>query len=271
MSSVCKSIGIRTFSGRRVKFAAVTLFPEMFASLTEYGVSSRAIKKGLTEVSFVNPREFTSDVHRTVDDRPYGGGPGMVMLAAPLMQSIAKAKASFGEEAESAKVVYVSPQGKPFTQNLARQAVEHSTPIVFVAGRYEGVDERVIKLAVDEEWSLGDYVLSGGELPAMVMMDTMIRLIPGALGHKGSAEEDSFTEGLLDCPHYTRPEEYQGLKVPDVLLSGNHKLIKEWRLKQSLGRTQERRPDLLEEKLQNGTLSKDESKLLEQYQQDQQN
>lgn len=254
-----------------MKFAAVTLFPEMFASLTEYGVSSRAIKKGLTSVNFVNPREFTTDVHRTVDDRPYGGGPGMVMLAEPLMQSIAKAKASFGDDAGNAKVVYVSPQGKPFSQGIAEQAVQDDRPIVFVAGRYEGIDERVIELAVDEEWSLGDYVLSGGELPAMVMMDTMIRLIPGALGHKGSAEEDSFAEGLLDCPHYTRPEEYRGLKVPDVLLSGNHKHIKEWRLKQSLGRTQERRPDLLEEKLKNGVLSAEEAKLLEQFQQDKQN
>ncbi|PIE41121.1 MAG: tRNA (guanosine(37)-N1)-methyltransferase TrmD [Gammaproteobacteria bacterium] len=245
MHSKCKLIGIRIFSGHCVKFIAVTLFPEMFASLTEYGVSSRAIKKGLASVDFVNPREFTIDVHRTVDDRPYGGGPGMVMLAEPLMQSIARAKELCGEDAERAKVVYVSPQGKPFSQQKAAQTVNENRPVVFVAGRYEGIDERVIELAVDEEWSLGDYVLSGGELPAMVMMDTMIRLIPGALGHQGSAEQDSFAEGLLDCPHYTRPEEYRGLRVPDVLLSGNHQRIKEWRMQQSLARTRKRRPDLL--------------------------
>lgn len=248
-----------------MKFVIVTLFPEMFTALTKYGVSSRALKNGLVDVDFVNPRAFTSDVHRTVDDRPYGGGPGMVMLAEPLLASITKAKELLaGESAAPARVVYVSPQGAPFTQQVAEQAVTDNRPIIFIAGRYEGVDERVIELAVDEEWSLGDYVLSGGELPAMVMMDTMIRLIPGALGHKNSAAEDSFVEGLLDCPHYTRPEEYQGHKVPEVLLSGNHERIRQWRLKQALGRTWLRRPDLLETK----QLTAEEQKLLAEYQQE---
>lgn len=238
-----------------MKFAVVTLFPEMFAALQEHGVSGRAIRKGLTDLALVNPRDFTTDVHRTVDDRPYGGGPGMVMLVEPVLQAIKQAKrlaglGSCGEsgssmEKQPPKVVYLSPQGTPFDQALARQNVEAGQPIVFLAGRYEGIDERIIELAVDEEWSLGDYVLSGGELPAMVMMDTMIRLLPGVLGHQGSAEEDSFAAGLLDCPHYTRPEEYEGLRVPPVLLSGNHKKIEQWRLKQSLGRTWLRRPDLL--------------------------
>jgi tRNA (guanine37-N1)-methyltransferase len=254
-----------------MKFAVVTLFPEMFAALQEHGVSGRAIRKGLTDVALVNPRDFTTDVHRTVDDRPYGGGPGMVMLVEPVLQAIKQAKRLAGlggcgesgssMETQPPKVVYLSPQGTPFDQALARQNVEASQPIVFLAGRYEGIDERIIGLAVDEEWSLGDYVLSGGELPAMVMMDTMIRLLPGVLGHQGSAEEDSFAAGLLDCPHYTRPEEYEGLRVPPVLLSGNHKKIEQWRLKQSLGRTWLRRPDLLAAK----KLTPQEEKLLAEF------
>ena len=247
-----------------MNFAVVTLFPEMFAALQQYGVSGRAIRNGLTRISLVNPRDFTSDVHRTVDDRPYGGGPGMVMLPEPVLQAIAGAKAQLAETAGQSgrpKVVYLSPQGQPFTQQLAQQNVAEGRPIVFLAGRYEGIDERIIDLAVDEEWSLGDYVLSGGELPAMVMMDTMIRLMPGALGHQSSAEEDSFVEGLLDCPHYTRPEEYQGHKVPEVLLSGNHERIRQWRLKQALGRTWLRRPDLLACK----QLSVEEERLLAEF------
>ncbi|MCG8672291.1 MAG: tRNA (guanosine(37)-N1)-methyltransferase TrmD [Pseudomonadales bacterium] len=231
----------------------------MFTALTESGITSRAINKGLASVEFVNPREFTTDVHRTVDDRPYGGGPGMVMLAEPLLKAIDKAKSLLAGSEGQPKVVYLSPQGLPFDQSVAQIEITEQRPLVFVAGRYEGIDERVIQLAVDEEWSLGDFVLSGGELPAMVMMDAMIRLIPGALGHQGSAEEDSFTEGLLDCPHYTRPEEFQGLKVPEVLLSGNHKLIREWRLQQSLQRTRKRRPDLFDKK----QLSKEQQKLLD--------
>lgn len=242
-----------------MKFAIVTLFPEMFSALTASGITSRAIDKGLASVEFVNPREFTTDVHRTVDDRPYGGGPGMVMLAEPLLKAIDKAKSLLAESGSQPKVVYLSPQGAPFNQAVAQAETKEQRPLVFVAGRYEGIDERVIELAVDEEWSLGDFVLSGGELPAMVMMDAMIRLIPGALGHQGSAEEDSFSEGLLDCPHYTRPEEFQGMKVPKVLLSGNHKLIREWRLQQSLQRTQQRRPDLFDKQ----QLSKEQQKLLD--------
>lgn len=253
-----------------MKFAVVTLFPEMFAALQDFGVSGRAIRNGLTEISLVNPREFTTDVHRTVDDRPYGGGPGMVMLPEPVLQAIAGAKARLAQApsgqagenaAEQPKVVYLSPQGQPFTQQLAQQNVSEGRPIVFLAGRYEGIDERIIERAVDEEWSLGDYVLSGGELPAMVMMDTMIRLLPGALGHQSSAEEDSFAEGLLDCPHYTRPEDYEGQKVPEVLLSGNHERIRQWRLKQALGRTWLRRPDLLSRK----QLNDEEERLLNEF------
>ncbi|MDX1692348.1 MAG: tRNA (guanosine(37)-N1)-methyltransferase TrmD [Ketobacteraceae bacterium] len=257
-------------------FAAVTLFPEMFAALQNYGVSSRALKQGLASLTLVNPRDFTNDVHRTVDDRPYGGGPGMVMLPEPVLQAIDTARnavispvaataataATAAMSPETApKVVYVSPQGRPFSQALAESVVREGRPLVFVAGRYEGIDERIIELAVDEEWSLGDYVLSGGELPAMVMMDTIIRLIPGVLGHQNSAAEDSFTEGLLDCPHYTRPEDYQGHRVPEVLLSGNHQRIREWRLKQSLGRTWLRRPDMLERK----TLTSREQALLDAF------
>lgn len=244
-----------------MRFAIVTLFPEMFAALQSYGVSSRAIKNGLTTIELVNPRDFTSDVHRTVDDRPYGGGPGMVMLPDPMIQAIDKARSLIETEHQPAKVVYLSPQGTPFSQQVAEQQVTGQQPLVFVSGRYEGIDERIIELAVDEEWSLGDYVLSGGELPAMVMMDTMIRLLPGALGHQHSAEEDSFVAGLLDCPHYTRPENYQGHEVPKVLLSGNHQRIKQWRLQQALGRTWLRRPELLAKK----QLTDEEQRLLADF------
>lgn len=234
-----------------MKFGIVTLFPEMLSAITEYGVSGRAVKSGLVQLSCTNPRDFTVDKHRTVDDRPYGGGPGMVMMPGPLIEAIAHAKAASSIGADKpAKVVYLSPQGKPFNQDAARRFSKEEA-IVLVAGRYEGIDERVIDSVVDEEWSVGDYVLSGGELPAMIMVDAITRLLPGVLGHQDSAEEDSFTDGLLDCPHYTRPESFstKGLsdsEVPSVLLSGNHQAIKEWRLKQSLGRTWERRPDLLE-------------------------
>ena len=246
-------------------FDVITLFPEMFAAIADYGVSSRALKKGLAELLFVNPREFTSDVHRTVDDRPYGGGPGMVMLPDPMLAAIESAKGAIAtDDLPDPRVVYVSPQGTPFTQKLAEKAVAVGAPIVFVAGRYEGVDERIIELSIDEEWSLGDYVLSGGELPAMVMIDTMLRLVPGVLGHQGSAEQDSFADELLDCPHYTRPEEYRGHRVPDVLLSGNHERIRKWRLQQALGRTFLRRPDLLERKLAEG-LTDEEAALLAEF------
>ena len=248
-----------------MKFSIVTLFPEMFNAITGFGITSRAVKNGLIELDLVNPRDFTLDVHRTVDDRPYGGGPGMLMLVEPLLAAIAQARQNLASKGiEQAKVVYVSPQGKRFDQHAA-QAFSQQPGMIFLCGRYEGIDERVIELAVDEEWSLGDYVLSGGELPVMAMIDATARLLPGVLGHKDSATEDSFFEGLLDCPHYTRPEDFQGRVVPPVLLSGNHAAIRRWRLKQSLGRTWQRRPDLLEGK----SLTSEEAKLLQEYRDEQ--
>ena len=225
-----------------MKIALITLFPEMFEALTDYGVSGRAVNQGLLEISCFNPRDFAEDVHSTVDDRPYGGGPGMVLMIEPLRRAISAAKEWIDGEP---LVVYLSPQGKVLQQaSVNNMATEQS--IILIAGRYEGIDERLIQLEVDQEWSIGDYVLSGGELPAMVLVDALIRQIPGALGHSESATQDSFADGLLDCPHYTRPENYEELKVPDVLLSGNHERIRQWRLQQSLLRTQQRRPDLLE-------------------------
>ena len=224
-----------------MRFGVVTIFPEMFDALMDFGVTGRAIREGLAEVGFWNPRDFAQDRHRSVDHRPYGGGPGMVMSAPPLVAAIREASASVGP---GARVVYLSPQGERLTQARA-EALAGGGPLVLVAGRYEGVDERVIESVVDEELSIGDYVLSGGELPAMVLMDAVIRLLPGALGHGESAAQDSFSEGLLDCPHYTRPEVFEGRAVPEVLLSGDHERIRRWRLEQSRLRTQERRPDLV--------------------------
>jgi len=231
-----------------VKIALITLFPEMFEAVTHYGVTSRAVNNGLLEVHCINPRNFTSDRHQTVDDRPYGGGPGMLMKIEPLRKAIIAARqwhAQF-DEAEVPKVIYMSPQGQVLKQRGV-MALADTKNLIIIAGRYEGVDERLIECEVDEEWSIGDYVLSGGELPAMVLMDAVIRQLPGALGHANSAVEDSFTNGLLDCPHYTRPENYEGQQVPDVLLSGNHDKIRRWRLKCSLERTLSRRPELLED------------------------
>lgn len=225
-----------------MKIALITLFPEMFEALTDYGVSGRAVNQGLLEISSFNPRDFAEDAHSTVDDRPYGGGPGMVLMIEPLRRAISAAKQWINGES---LVVYLSPQGSVLQQSAVNNlATEQS--IILIAGRYEGIDERLIQLEVDQEWSIGDYVLSGGEIPAMVLMDALIRQIPGALGHSESATQDSFADGLLDCPHYTRPDSYEDLKVPDVLLSGNHEKIRQWRLQQSLLRTQERRPDLLD-------------------------
>jgi len=224
-----------------MRAAIVTLFPDMFDAITEYGVTGRAIRDGLVNLAFWNPRDFTRDRHRTVDDRPYGGGPGMLMKTEPVAEAIMAAKAAL----PSAKVIYLTPQGRVLDQaainRLARQEA-----LILLCGRYEGIDERVIESQVDEEWSLGDYVLSGGEVAAMACLDAIIRLQPGALGHEDSAEEDSFMQGLLDCPHYTRPEHYAGKSVPPVLLSGDHEAIRKWRLQQSLGRTWQRRPELLE-------------------------
>ncbi len=222
-------------------FGVISLFPEMFRALTEYGVSGRAVKQEKVSVTCWNPRDFTHDNYQTVDDRPYGGGPGMLMKIQPLRDAIHAAKAAAGE---GAKVIYLSPQGRKLDQQGVLELAQHDK-LILVAGRYEGIDERLIEREIDEEWSLGDFVLSGGELAAMTLMDAVIRLVPGVLGHEQSAQQDSFMDGLLDCPHYTRPEVYEGQAVPDVLLSGNHEKIRQWRLKQSLGRTWQRRPDLL--------------------------
>jgi tRNA (guanine37-N1)-methyltransferase len=212
----------------------------MFDALIDFGVIGRAIREGIVELGFWNPRDYAQDRHRSVDDRPYGGGPGMVMSAPPLLAAIREAKSAVGGQA---RVVYLSPQGQRLTQARAA-SLSSEEALVLVAGRYEGIDERVIESAVDEEISIGDYVLSGGELPAMVLMDAVIRLLPGALGHGDSAAQDSFSDGLLDCPHYTRPEIFEGLSVPEVLMSGDHEKIRRWRLEQSRLRTRERRPDL---------------------------
>lgn len=220
----------------------VSLFPEMFRAITDYGVTGRAVKSGLLSVQCWSPRDFTYDRHRTVDDRPYGGGPGMLMMVQPLREAIDAAKAAAGE---GAKVIYLSPQGRKLDQTGVCELAANQK-MILVCGRYEGIDERVIQTEIDEEWSIGDYVLSGGELPAMTLIDSVARFIPGVLGHQASAEKDSFADGLLDCPHYTRPEVLAGMEVPPVLLSGNHVEIRRWRLKQSLGRTWLRRPELLE-------------------------
>ena len=225
-----------------MKIALITLFPEMFAAVTDYGISSRAVKEGLLQIASYNPRDFTEDRHQTVDARPYGGGPGMVMMIEPLRRAISAAREWTDE---NPLVVYLSPQGKVLNQ-VAVNGFASQQSLILIAGRYEGIDERLIQMEVDEEWSIGDYVLSGGELPAMVLIDALIRQIPGALGHQDSADQDSFANGLLDCPHYTRPEQQDGQQVPEVLLSGDHEKIRRWRLQQSLVRTQQRRPDILD-------------------------
>ncbi|HRP96716.1 MAG TPA: tRNA (guanosine(37)-N1)-methyltransferase TrmD [Rhodocyclaceae bacterium] len=246
------------------RYDVVTLFPEMFAALTASGITRRALERGLYELGFHNPRDFVSDPHRTIDDRPYGGGPGMVMMPGPLESAIEAARTAQRQRCgEAGRVVYLSPQGRRLDHDMvvefgARQGV------ILLCGRYEGVDQRLIDRCVDEEVSLGDFVLSGGELPAMVLLDAIIRHLPGALNDADSAEQDSFVNGLLDCPHYTRPEVYRGEHVPEVLLSGNHAAIRRWRLKQSLGRTWLQRPDLLAGR----TLTKEENLLLEEFRQE---
>jgi tRNA (guanine37-N1)-methyltransferase len=225
-----------------VKIGVITLFPEMFSALTDYGVSGRAVDNGLVDIAYFNPREFTQDKHRTVDDRPYGGGPGMVMLLEPLLRAVETAKDWI---AGQAKVVYLSPQGQLLDQGAVNKFAEVDN-VILISGRYEGIDERLIDSVVDEEWSIGDYVLSGGELPSMVLLDALIRQMPGVLGHEDSAAQDSFATGLLDCPHYSRPDSFEGQDVPAVLLSGNHEKIRRWRLQQSLLRTQQRKPKLLD-------------------------
>jgi tRNA (guanine37-N1)-methyltransferase len=241
------------------KFDVVTLFPEMFDAVTKYGITSRALQQSVYDVQLWNPRDFTSDNHKSVDDRPYGGGPGMVMLAEPLDQAISSAKASQAEKNLESWVIHLSPAGKPLTHEKVMQLSQRQG-LVLLASRYEGVDQRLIDAQVDEEISIGDYVLSGGELPAMALMDAIIRQLPGALGDCDSAIEDSFVDGLLDCMHFTRPEEYKGEKVPEILLSGNHSKIKQWRLKMSLKRTRDQRPDLLAAR----SLTKEEARLLKE-------
>ncbi|WP_107850849.1 tRNA (guanosine(37)-N1)-methyltransferase TrmD [Oceanimonas marisflavi] len=240
----------------------VSLFPEMFRAVSDYGVTGRAVKDGLLTFESWNPRDFTRDKHRTVDDRPYGGGPGMLMMVQPLRDAIAAARAAAGE---GAKVIYLSPQGRRLDQQGVRE-LANQEKLILVAGRYEGVDERVIEADIDEEWSVGDYVLSGGELPAMVLIDAVARLVPGVLGDMASAEQDSFSEGLLDHPHYTRPEQLEGMAVPEVLLSGNHADIARWRMQQALGRTWSRRPELLN----NLALTDEQEQLLAQFVREQQ-
>lgn len=250
---------------RAAQFDVVTLFPEMFEALTRFGISSRAQERGIYELVLWNPRDFTIDNYRTIDDRPYGGGPGMVMLAEPLEKAIAAAK--IRQQAcgvEKPRVIHLSPQGVSLKHEHVMR-LKSEPGLILLASRYEGVDERLLATLVDEEYSIGDYVLSGGEIPAMAILDAIIRQLPGSLGDAGSAEEDSFADGLLDCPHYTRPEEYAGQKVPEVLLSGNHAKIKRWRLKQSLARTRARRPDLLAAR----SLTKEESRLLAEIEQEQ--
>ena len=241
------------------KFDVVTLFPEMFDAITKYGITSRALQQNIYDVQFWNPRDFTTDNHKTVDDRPYGGGPGMVMLVEPLEQAIGSAKLSQAEKNIESWVIHLSPAGKPLTHEKVMQ-LSKKQGLVLLASRYEGVDQRLIDAHVDEEISIGDYVLSGGELPAMTLIDAIVRQLPGALGDSDSAIEDSFVDGLLDCPHYTRPEEYKGVKVPEILTSGNHAKIKQWRLKMSLKRTRDQRPDLLAAR----PLTKEEARLLKE-------
>ncbi len=251
-----------------MKFAIVSLFPEMFTAVTEFGISGRAVAQGLVELSYFNPREFASDRHRTVDDRSYGGGPGMLMKVEPLRKAIAAARSVVDDKA---KVIYLSPQGQPLKQAMLRE-IAAAASVILVAGRYEGIDERLVSSEVDMELSIGDYVLSGGELAAMVVIDGVTRLLPGALGDESSAEQDSFSDGLLDYPQYTRPEVLDSvtgvdrddadvMPVPAVLLSGDHQAIARWRRKQSLGKTFERRPDLMA--LQ--TLDETSQALLQEY------
>lgn len=247
-------------------FDVVTIFPEMFDALADHGITRRALDEKRFELKTWDPRDFTQDNYRRVDDRPYGGGPGMVMLPGPMEACIGAAKARQKEAGvPSPHVVLMSPQGERLGEELVRE-LSSMEGLVIVAGRYEGIDERLVERVVDREVSIGDYVTSGGELPAMVMIDCIVRRLPGSLNDAESASQDSFSDGLLDWPHYTRPEEWKGAKVPDVLLSGNHAAIARWRRKQALGRTGARRPDLIDEK----ALSKEDRQLLEEYRREQQ-
>ena len=235
-----------------IRFDCITIFPEMFAAVTQSGITRRALEERRWVWQGWNPRDFAENAWRRVDDRPFGGGPGMLMQPGPLEKAIAAAKAQQREVGlTKSRVVYLSPQGAPLTHDRVMQLASGEEGLILLCGRYEGIDERLIERCVDEEISIGDFVLSGGELPAMVLIDAVVRQLPGVLGDAASAVEDSFVGGLLDCPHYTRPEVYAGVAVPDVLLSGDHKRIRRWRLKQSLARTRKRRPDLLAHRVLN--------------------
>lgn len=240
-----------------MRIALVSLFPEMFTAISDYGVTGRAVSQGLAQLELCNPRDFAEDRHGTVDDRPYGGGPGMLMKVKTLELALTQARDRVGK---GSRVIYLSPQGRRFDHATALELAQLES-MILIAGRYEGVDERFLEAEVDDELSIGDFVLSGGEVAAMAVVDAVIRQLPGVLGHALSAQQDSFADGLLDCPHYTRPEEYQGQQVPEVLLSGHHEAIRLWRLKQSLGRTLERRPELLQQR----ELSTEEQTLLAEY------
>ena len=250
-----------------MRFDVITLLPELVEAVTQVGVTGRAATRGLIELHCWNPRDFTEDVHRTVDDRPYGGGPGMVMKAESLLKTIRAARKASLAVNKTAKVIYLSPQGKQLDQAAVRTLsngfvnADAKQGLILLCGRYEGIDERIIQLEVDEEWSIGDYVLSGGELGAMVIIDAVTRLLPDVLGHKDSAKQDSFTDNLLDCEHFTRPEVVESLQIPAVLKSGDHKAIAKWRRKQAIGRTYQRRPDLLQE----NSLSSEDKALLKEY------
>ena len=241
--------------------AVVSLFPELLAAASSWGMTGRAIERGQLALHLRNPRDYATDRHGSVDDRPYGGGPGMLLKADILAAAIADARTAVGADGA---VIYLSPQGQRFAHARAVELAQRES-LILLAGRYEGVDERLLQTEVDEELSIGDYVLSGGEVAAMVVIDALSRLLPGVLGDALSAQQDSFADGLLDCPHYTRPECYRGRVVPPVLLSGNHAAIRRWRLKQSLGRTLERRPDLLAGR----ELSSEEEELLAEYRREQ--
>jgi tRNA (guanine37-N1)-methyltransferase len=247
-------------------FDVITIFPEMLDALIDHGITRRALDEKLFELKTWDPRDFTTDAYRRVDDRPYGGGPGMVMMAEPLKACVEAAKArQRAAGVERPKVVLMSPQGERLDEKLVRELTGEAG-LVLIAGRYEGVDERLVERYVDREVSIGDYVTSGGELAAMVVIDCVVRRLPGSLNDAGSAAQDSFSEGLLDWPHYTRPEEWSEARVPDVLLSGNHAAIARWRRKQALGRTWDRRPDLIDET----KLSREDRQLLEEYRRERQ-
>ncbi len=242
-----------------IRFDVVTLFPEMFAAVAGSGITGRALEAGLWSLTTWNPRDFTTDSYRTVDERPYGGGPGMVMLGEPLERALDAVRKSGG----SARITYLSPQGRKLDHRRVMEFLKDKS-VTLLCGRYEGVDERLLARRVDEEISIGDFVLSGGEIAAMALMDAVVRQLPGAVGEPASVIEESFADGLLDCPQYTRPELYRGARVPEVLLSGHHENIRRWRLKQALGRTWLRRPDLLAAR----SLNDEETRLLEEFRQE---